>query len=100
MKSLNERHNMKTKRIEFREQLETLANEIEQLNYEEIEGWIEENIVEISNNYNELIITVGGPSIKLYIDSGVIRGQKGFSSKPIFIECNTSELEEYFYDFK
>lgn len=84
----------------FKEQLQILSNEIEQLTYEEIADWIEENIVEICNNYNELVITLGGPSIKLYIDSGVIRGQKGFSSKPIFIECNTSELEEYFYDFK
>ena len=84
----------------FKEQLETLSNEIEQLTYDEIADWIEENIVEIRNNYNELVITAGGPSIRLYIDSGVIRGQKGFSSNPILIDCNTSKLEEYFYDLK
>ena len=84
----------------FNKQLETLVEEIEQLTYVDIEDWIEENILEIKNNYNELVLTVGGPSIRLYIDCGVIRGQKGFSSNPVFLECNTTIFSDYFDNFK
>lgn len=84
----------------FQKHLETLADEIERLSHEDIGDWIEETILEIKNNYNELVLTAGGPSISLYIDCGVIRGQKGFSSNPIFLECNTTIFSDYFDNFK
>lgn len=84
----------------FQKHLETLADEIERLSHEDIGDWIEETIIEIKNNYNELVLTTGGPSISLYIDCGVIRGQKGFGSDPVFVECNTTILGDYLDNFK
>jgi len=84
----------------FKKQIKTLADEITQLGHENIEEWVGEYVLDIQNNYNELIITVGGPSIRIYIDCGVIRGQQGFSSDPVFMECNTSVFEDYFNAFK
>ena len=83
----------------FTEYLEEIVTEIHLLNEENVSEWIEENIIEIKNN-NELLITVGGPSIRLYIDSGVLIGQKGFSSDRVFVDCNTRIINEYLEMFR
>lgn len=82
----------------FYNQLKELSNEIERLPYEDTYKWIEENIIEIQNN-NELVYTYGGPSIRIYIDSGVIRGTNGFSDEPIFVQRNTEVFEDFFNQY-
>lgn len=80
---------------EFKKHLEEIETEISLLQEEEIFDWIEEHILEVQNK-NELVLTYGGPSIRLYIDSGVLIGQSGFSSDRVFIDCNTRKFEEFF----
>ena len=84
---------------EFKKQLEEIVVEINILQEEEVFDWIEENVIEVQNK-NELVLTCGGPSIRLYIDSGVLVGQSGFSSDRIFVDCNTRKFEEFFDQFE
>ena len=80
-------------------QLEELAKEIESLKVEDVPSWIDENIISLESS-NELIYTYGGPSIRIYIDSNVIKGRDGPFDEPIFVSRNTSSLEIYLCEFK
>lgn len=86
-------------KTEFNNHLEEIATEIENLSYENIDAWIEENVIHIAST-NELILTYGGPSISIFIDCGVIKGHKGAFDEPTFVSCNTSILKDYFEIFR
>jgi len=78
--------------------IKRLAKEINKLEYSDVPEWIEENILEVTSNYNELRYTIGGPSISIYIDSGVIIGET--FSDSVIVKCNTHIFEEYFDEYK
>ncbi len=81
-------------RNKFYDLLKDLSIEIENIKDENVGVWLEENIVHIENN-NELIYTYGGPSIRIYIDSEIIKGYKSSSSEPVFVSVNTQVFKEY-----
>jgi hypothetical protein len=83
---------MKTK---FYDLLKNLSIEIENIKNENVGVWLEENIVHIQDN-NELIYTHGGPSITIYVDSGIIEGCEDFSSEIVSVSVNTEVFKEYF----
>ena len=78
---------------QFKNQLEKLVLEIEQLDYSTILDWVEKNIVEIPN-HNTLHYCIGGPAITIYIGSGVLKGSHGFSA-PILLNCNTTISRDF-----
>lgn len=90
---------MKKTDIAFKNHLEEIAIEIESLPSENADMWIEENVVHIES-LNELILTCGGPSIRVFIDCGVIKGYQGAFSEPIFVSCNTGVLKDYLEMFR
>jgi hypothetical protein len=81
----------------MKKNLEEIVSEISKLDYSSVYNWIEYNVIEVKNN-NELVITCGGPSIRIYIDSGVIIGQEGFSSQRVFVDCETELFEQVFME--
>lgn len=78
---------------QFKNQLEKLVLEIEQLNYSTILDWVEKNIIEIPN-HNILRYTIGGPTITIFVDSGVVKGSHGFYA-PILLNCNTTIFRDF-----
>ena len=86
-------------RIEFKNNLEEIAIEIESLTYENVDKWIEENVIHIESS-NELVLTCGGPSIRVFIDCGVIKGYQGAFDEPTFVSCCTSVLNDYLEMFR
>ena len=88
---------MNTKK-KFKKQLEEMVQEINLLQEEELYDWVKENVLKVHNK-NELVLTYGRPSIRLLIDRGVLIGQRGSSSKRVFLDCNTKKLEAFFEAF-
>lgn len=77
----------------FKNQLEKLVLEIEQLDYSTILDWVEKNIIDIPNP-NTLHYCTGGPDITIFIDSGVLKGSYSFSA-PILLNCNTAIFRDF-----
>ena len=86
-------------RIEFKNHLEEIVVEIESLTHDNVDTWIEENVIHIKSS-NELVLTYGGPSIMVFIDCGVIKGSQSAFDEPAFVSCNTSVLEDYLEMFR
>lgn len=80
--------------IDFKNHLEEIAIEIENLTSQNVDVWIEDNAVHIAS-FNELILTYGSPSIRVYIDCSVIKGHQRAFDEPTFVSCNTSVLKDY-----
>ena len=77
----------------LKHQLKKLVLEIEKLDYSTILDWVEKNIVEIPN-HNILRYTIGGPTITIFVDSGVVKGSHGFYA-PILLNCNTTIFRDF-----
>jgi hypothetical protein len=79
--------------------LKNLFVEIETIKNENVGEWLEENIVHIQDN-NELIYTHVGPSITIYVDSGLIEGFEYFGSESVCVSVNTEVFKKYFDIFR
>ena len=77
----------------FKNQLEKLVLEIEQLDYSTILDWVEKNIIDIPNP-NIFLYCTGGPAITIFVDSCVLKGSHGFSA-PILLNCNTTIFSDF-----
>ena len=86
-------------RIDFKKHLEEIAIEIESLTSQNVDEWVEENVLHMES-FNELILTYGGPSIRVYIDCSAITGHRSAFAEPTFVSCNTSVLKDYLEIFR
>jgi hypothetical protein len=73
----------------FKYKLQALSIEIENFPLSEVMDWIEENIVEIRDNYTTMTYTLGGPNIFINVEEKNIEGH-----------CDTSSLEMYLEMFR
>ena len=78
---------------QFKNQLEKLVLEIEQLDYSTILDWVEKNIIDIPDP-NIFLYCTGGPAITIFVDSGVLKGVRSFSA-PILLNCNTTIFRDF-----